>query len=102
MLQPGQIVVYKWEYRMVYGIYKDWYVSLCLHDYLDVECDTMVQSKALELVDNNDYYVVETGTRILYITAWDADSALEVVDWILLDDEEVYSCQHWSTFISLK
>lgn len=102
MIKPWQIVVYNNEYRMVYGIYKDWYVSLCLHDYLDVECNTMVQSKALELKDNDDYYVIETWRRILYITAWDADTALECVDWMLLDGEEVYSCQHWSTFIFLQ
>lgn len=101
-MKPWQIGIYKWEYRMVYGIYEDGYVSLCFHDYLDTECDTMIQSHALEIVDNNDFYVIEAGRRIIYVTAWDTDTALEMVDWMLLDGEKIYSCTHWSVFISYK
>ena len=84
---------------MVYGVYNDWYVTLCLHDYLDTESDILVQAKDLEIVNNDDFYVIETWERIIYITAWDEESALECVDWILLDNEKVITIEHCINFL---
>lgn len=96
-MKSWQMVIYKWEYRMVYGIYEDWYVSLCLHDYLDTECDTMVHSKALQVVDNNDYYVVDTWKRIVYIKTNIKELAIDAVKRMW---ETIESIDHWSVFIS--
>lgn len=102
MIKSWQIVIYNWEYRMVYGVYWKNNVSLCFNDYLDTECDYTVSVKDIEVLDNNDFFIVETNNRVLYITAWDVESALETVDLMLVVDEKLESCKHWSVFIALK
>jgi hypothetical protein len=49
--KEGEKVIYNGEERIIYSVYDNGYVSLCLHDYDDVEEDYQTPIKELSKIN---------------------------------------------------
>lgn len=99
-MKQGQKVIYKGEMRIIYDVYPDNLVSLCLMDedgehYDDVEEDFQVSINDLKTFDKKEFdFVLDTKMTIwsrqkFTIEAANLDAAKEIAKKMVEDGEEI-------------